>query len=52
MKPDIVERLREIAELKPGDQVPSLGINTWGIELSALLSEAIEEIEKLRGKMP
>lgn len=50
-KPDILDRLRRYAALRPGDMFPSDlgGPNGWGPPLTAVMNDAIAEIVRLRG---
>jgi hypothetical protein len=46
---DIVERLREVANIKNGGPIPDeLAPNVWGAALNDLCAGAADEIERLR----
>lgn len=48
---DIVDKLKQIADTKPGDPMPAcLGSNEfdWAIPLSKICKEAVDEIVRLR----
>lgn len=48
---DIVDRLKQVADLKSGDSLPKEfwdETNSWAGAMSALLYEAIAEIKELR----
>jgi hypothetical protein len=54
-KKDIIDRLKMIAALKAGDMVPmeirndpAWAAGNWHVGMSAMLTEAINEIERLR----
>ena len=45
---DILDRLKDIADLKRGDEMPAGWSTDWATPMSALLNEAIAEIMRLR----
>lgn len=46
---DIVERLKQVSNLRPGDPLPDdLGPNDWGVTISKLCADAANEIKRLR----
>jgi hypothetical protein len=50
---DLVERLREVANLKVGDRMPPWmwSGNNWGPGMSELCEAAAKEIEELRARL-
>lgn len=55
---DIVDRLREVADLKAGEMLPAhlyddpeFGIGNWADGMSRLLNDAIGEIKQLRAML-